>query len=526
MSACGGGNSGGPSGGAPIITPSPSNISNFTETSTNVFLGSDGFVGGLSFRDATEDLTVTGGSSHESIRTGEGDDTVLGGGGNDTIYSSPGTDLLDGGAGIDTLSYGSSDVGVNVNFATNQVSGGYAQGDTISNFENLRGSGFADDLRGDHGANYIDGRIGDDIINGDGGGDLIYGDKGDDIIFGGNGDDVIIGGKGNDTLDGGSGNDTLSFGWVGVNDWEGLTGLSYLADAGIIVNLQTETVSGWQSDGDTINNFESVIGTRHADTITGSALDNDLVGRGGNDIIDGGDGDDLIYGDAKHQYAINYPELLGNDILNGGAGNDIIVGGDGADIINGGDGMDTLIGGAGNSTIADFDNDILNGGAGNDILRGLPGNDTLNGGADDDVLEDDYGTNILNGDSGDDTFKTWLSDGNTSINQMDGGTGEDILEIRTEDGYIIDLSLINAVNIEEIDVDDAGILQLEIQDVIDVTDGDNMLIISGSVNENVNSIAEGWVQGADQIISGGNYHSYTAGGATLLIDDDIIQMIS
>jgi Ca2+-binding RTX toxin-like protein len=66
------------------------------------------------------------------------------------------------------------------------------------------------------------------------------------------------------------------------------------------------------------------------DTLSGSNLDDLLVGGAGNDTITGNDGDDTIYGGP------------GNDFLVGGAGNDTIHGGPGADTLNGGVGDDTL----------------------------------------------------------------------------------------------------------------------------------------------------------------------------------------
>jgi hypothetical protein len=59
--------------------------------------------------------------------------------------------------------------------------------------------------------------------------------------------------------------------------------------------------------------FENVIGSGVADTITGNNLANNLSGNGGNDIIAGGFGNDTIAGG------------LGNDTLTGNADNDFFV---------------------------------------------------------------------------------------------------------------------------------------------------------------------------------------------------------
>src|SRR5690606_18170847 len=80
------------------------------------------------------------------IRTNGGIDTVVAGDGDDTVEGGADGDVLDGGAGIDLLSYASSNAGVTVSLAPGSASGGHAEGDTISGFENLSGSAFADVL--------------------------------------------------------------------------------------------------------------------------------------------------------------------------------------------------------------------------------------------------------------------------------------------------------------------------------------------------------------------------------------------
>ena len=135
-----------------------------------------------------------------------------GGGGNDLIAGGGGADTLNGGVGIDTARYTGSTAGVNVNLGVlNAVNtnfgtifiqtvagtgtGGDAQGDTLSGFENLNGSAFADTLTGNIAANRLDGGAGDDNI------------------FGGDGNDTIISGSqlGVDALTGGGGADTFLY---------------------------------------------------------------------------------------------------------------------------------------------------------------------------------------------------------------------------------------------------------------------------------------------------------------------------
>ncbi|MFJ4259126.1 immunoglobulin-like domain-containing protein, partial [Pseudomonas monteilii] len=129
----------------------------------------------------------------------------------------------------------------------------------------------------------------------------------------------------------------------------------------------------------------------------------------GADTIDGGNGNDIIFGDLitlngvvsegyqalqtyvaqksgvevssvttsnVHQYITeHYTEFDisgakdGNDILSGGNGNDILFGQGGNDTLDGGKGNDILLGGTGNDTLI--------GGQGNDILIGGSGADTF-----------------------------------------------------------------------------------------------------------------------------------------------------
>jgi Ca2+-binding RTX toxin-like protein len=68
----------------------------------------------------------------------------------------------------------------------------------------------------------------------------------------------------------------------------------------------------------------------------------------------------------------------GNDELHGGTGNDILYGQGGDDILYGEDGNDILYGGAGKDTLyGGAGNDVLIGGKGDDILYGGDGSDTF-----------------------------------------------------------------------------------------------------------------------------------------------------
>src|SRR3954447_13295221 len=92
--------------------------------------------------------------------------------------------------------------------------------------------------------------------------------------------------------------------------------------------------------------------------------------------------------------------------IEGRGGADVVVGGDEADVIVGGEGADNLSGGGGNDLILGrHGNDTLVGGEGNDTLWGGAGSDSVDGGNGDDILGGILGApNTLMGGAGHDTF--------------------------------------------------------------------------------------------------------------------------
>jgi serralysin len=170
----------------------------------------------------------------------------------------------------------------------------------VLGFENLTGSGFADMLNGTDQANRIDGGAGNDQIVAGDGNDTLIGGLGDDQIDGGAGDDLVMGGIGdNDVLTGGTGNDTLS----------------YVDSASAVTASLADGVATAAGGTDLISGFETLIGSRYADLLTGGASTDRLVGDNGNDQLWGGGGEDLLEGGS------------GLDKLTGGAGQDRLSGG-------------------------------------------------------------------------------------------------------------------------------------------------------------------------------------------------------
>ena len=111
--------------------------------------------------------------------------------------------------------------------------------------------------------------------------------------------------------------------------------------------------------------------TNGDDYLVGNANPNFIEGLGGNDEIYGRGGDDLLDGDS-------IGGATGNDEVYGEGGDDHLRGQDGNDELRGGQGEDYLEGDSGN--------DELYGGKHDDHLTGLSGNDRIVGGEGDDSM--------------------------------------------------------------------------------------------------------------------------------------------
>jgi Ca2+-binding RTX toxin-like protein len=138
------------------------------------------------------DDRISGLGGNDMIFGGMGQDLLFGDGGDDTIEGGMDPDRMDGGAGKDTLSYAQSPGGVLVDLIAGAGAGADAAGDQFVGFENIWGSGFADQLLGSNGANEINGGDGDDFIDARGGKDRLIGGLGADTLVGGPGKDRFI----------------------------------------------------------------------------------------------------------------------------------------------------------------------------------------------------------------------------------------------------------------------------------------------------------------------------------------------
>jgi Ca2+-binding RTX toxin-like protein len=249
------------------------------------------------------DDVITGGDHGETIESGEGDDVVSGAGGEDVLVASGGDDAYSGGAGRDRLDYsaGPWEGPLVLNLAAGAATeDGQGSEDTMTEIEDVVGTGNADTILGDDGPNRLDAFGGPDELHGRGG------------------EDLLNGRSDRSRLDGGPGHDELS-GSESVADYSGVPGP-------IRVDQQFVADDGY---GTTDNRGD-------VNRLVGSPGDDVIHGDGGWESIDGGAGDDEIDGE------------FGRDTLNGGAGDDTVAGGTDHDVVTGGAGRDTLDGDSGN----------------------------------------------------------------------------------------------------------------------------------------------------------------------------------
>lgn len=347
--------------------------------------------------DVTDVVDVINGTEQADMLTGTvGSDSITGLGSNDTILGAEGADTMDGGAGSDVLQYFGSDAGVTINLNADgagyqQASGGDAEGDVITGFENVYASDF------------------DDVIIGDDDRNILFGYDGDDSIDGNGGDDVLRGGLGADTLSGGDGTD-----WI-----------RYLGSTtGVVLDLTADEsgfqqASGGDAEGDVITGFENAYGSDFDDVISGNDDKNYILANAGNDSVDGGAGNDTIRGGN------------GADTLEGGEGADVLqysgsTAGVSIDLNEDGSGMQQASGGdAEGDVISGFEHvyatnhsDNLIGNDDRNILYGYGGDDTLEGGDAKDVLRGGAGADVFE-------FKADLTSGNEDrIIDYEVGTDE------------------------------------------------------------------------------------------------------
>ncbi|MGS4884954.1 type I secretion C-terminal target domain-containing protein [Roseibium sp. MB-4] len=478
--------------------------------------GNNDFEDGLYLYGGDDD--VTGSDYAESIYLGNGNDTSTGGAGNDAIYGGFGDDsLLDGGEGDDIVSGGAGDdvlVYNLTNGGTDYYYGGsgtdtlrivsdqslgassmtreekrtlaeqlgeftlYTQelsdpsvsagngykfdfGLHASDFENIE---FVVDNTPDNTDNFIFGTLlGSvvDLINLGAGNDLAFGYGGNDTLNGEDGDDFLNGGLGSDILNGGLGTDTADYSDESTQQK---------------IDLVAGTAENNLGDVDTLTSIENIIGSDHADEISGDAIANDLQGGKGNDILSGGAGVDVISGGEGNDIIRHYlaSNLSNADNYYAGTGRDtleihfdteaqyqlfaaelesyktylransdittdnLLVTTSTGIVLSDFERVDSFVGGVLHKANEDIDgtssadtiygvldstNEIFNALDGDDTVYARSGHDTLNGGDGFDVLYGMDGDDTLNGDAGNDFLA-----GGDGDDHLNGGIGHDTLE--------------------------------------------------------------------------------------------------
>jgi len=225
--------------------------------------------------DASQDITLNGGATDDTMRTGTGNDTLSGGLGDDVLDAGFGADVLHGGQGDDTLQGGAN--------------GDRLYGDAGD--DALFGEDHGDHLYGGEGDDMLDGGAGDDALFGMFGQDTLIGGAGADVLKGGASDDVLIGNDDTtrDELHGGAGDDIIH---AGAGDYvsggRGDDVIQLTTDAAVYVddyNADDDSILVYY-DSDDLTPELSVSSVDH-----GLALwaDNDLVATfGGISVLDMG----------------------------------------------------------------------------------------------------------------------------------------------------------------------------------------------------------------------------------------------
>ena len=255
----------------------------------------------------------------------------------------------------------------------------------------------------------------------------------------------------------------------------------------------------------------AVDGTAGIDNITGTSADEVFTLYLGTDTVTFG-------ADWGHDTIADY--IQGDDVLDfsdsGLTYDDLIINDTSFGLfINDANGNDLLLQG--------FHGELQAGDALFATTNGTSGNDTISAG----LLES------IDASAGDDVIT--ITDEN--FNSVDGGSGYDTLMISGDDldgiEGMIDMAGLVArdavLNFESLDIsnpDTDDTLLLTADQVIAMTDVDNVMVIDGDVGDTLNSQGEGWIANGTTIIGGLDYNVYSSGDATIHVDPEVELILS
>ncbi len=200
--------------------------------------------------------------------------------------------------------------------------------------------------------------------------------------------------------------------------------------------------------------------------------------------------------------------------LDGDGFDDLVVGAYSAGPNGSGEGATYVIYGG------DFRNEITaqgttaTGTSGADLLVGTEGADTItgNGGAD-----------VVNAGAGNDTIVL----GSLGFRQVDGGSGEDTLDLSGLTGQTLNLTTLANTKVQGIERIDLGTdrgnqVTLSVLDLFDLSDSTNTLFVEGSDTDpgfDVTVVGGTWTDAGTGIVAG--FHTYTLGAATLHVAENL-----
>jgi Ca2+-binding RTX toxin-like protein len=477
--------------------------------------GNDRLVGGLGgdfLSGGFDNDTLEGNAGDDQLYGGRDQDTLSGGLGNDLLAGGTGNDIVDGADGIDTAYFYNADPAFGGVTVSLQLQGSAqnvgSQGlDTLTGIENLLGTAFSDSLTGDDGANVLAG-AGPAELDGSP-------STNNDTLAGLGGNDLLLVVAGDHGLDGGADTDTVSY-HASLPE-PGAVYTSLTLSLALQGSAQATGYGNW-----TLSNIENLSGANGDDQLTGDGGANVLAGSAGSDTLTGGAGNDVLLGDGEISWGYGTPGaavtlenvpyiplggfflIVGNDILDGGTGDDRMVGGRHDDIYYVDSLGDVVVEEAGQGTdevrtgltayslAANVETltgigfgQALTGNASANTISGTSGNDVIDGGAEADAMSGGGGGDIYYVDNGGDTVTE--------------AAGSGIDEIRTS---LASFSLAALANVENLTgIGSAGQT---------LTGNDAANVIDGGVGDD--SLSGG--EGDDILVGGTGSDTLTGGGGS------------